>query len=210
MTPEETPPAPATVSPPTPLSLRERKKLKTLRTIRREAFRLFAEQGYEATTVDQIADAAEVSPSTFFRYFPTKEDVVLDDDYNPAMAEALRARPADEPVIDSIRHVLADSVGELLHHDREELLIRTRLTYNDPAIRARSMDELLRSEAEVAAIIADRTGRRKTDLDVRCAAAAIIAVSAAVVRHWVEGDGTEDLTALYDTQLGLLSSGLRL
>jgi AcrR family transcriptional regulator len=202
MSPEETPAA--------PLSLRERKKLKTLRTIRREAFRLFAEQGYEATTVHQIADAAEVSPSTFFRYFPTKEDVVLDDDYNPAMADALRSRPADEPVVESIRHALAASVGELLQQDREELVIRTRLTYNDPAIRARSMDELMRSEAEVAAMIAGRTGRPDNDLEVRCAAAAIIAVSAAVVRHWVEGDGTEDLTSLYDTQLGLLAAGLRL
>ncbi|WP_329116635.1 acyl-CoA-like ligand-binding transcription factor [Streptomyces sp. NBC_01465] len=204
MSPKETPAVSA------PLSLRERKKLKTLRTIRREAFRLFAEQGYEATTVDQIADAAEVSPSTFFRYFPTKEDVVLDDDYNPAMAEALRARPADEPVIESIRQALTDSVGELLQHDREELMIRTRLTYNDPAIRARSMDELVRSEAEVAAMIADRTGRPESDLEIRCAAAAIIAVSSAVIRHWVEGDGQENLSALYDTQLGLLAAGLRL
>jgi len=62
--------------------LRERKKAKTRAAIRREAMRLFREQGYEETTVEQIAEAAEVSPSTFFRYFPTKEDVVLQDDFD--------------------------------------------------------------------------------------------------------------------------------
>lgn len=61
----------------------------------------------------------------------------------------------------------------------------------------------------VAALIAERTGRGGDDLDVHCAAAAIIAVSTAVVRHWVEGDGTQDLVALYDRQFAALAGGLR-
>jgi AcrR family transcriptional regulator len=63
-----------------PLGLRERKKIKTRQAIRREAFRLFDAHGFAATTVEQIADAAEVSPSTFFRYFPSKESLLLADD----------------------------------------------------------------------------------------------------------------------------------
>src|SRR5664280_638338 len=74
--------------------LRERKKAKTRWAIQEHALRLFAEQGYEATTVDQIAAAAEISPSTFFRYFPTKEDVVAYDAFDPVMLEAWRAQPA--------------------------------------------------------------------------------------------------------------------
>jgi AcrR family transcriptional regulator len=66
---------PAASSPPTGLG--ERKKIRTRQTVRREAFRLIEENGYAATTVEQIAEAAEVSPSTFFRYFPTKESVLL-------------------------------------------------------------------------------------------------------------------------------------
>jgi AcrR family transcriptional regulator len=190
------------------LGLRERKKRQTRDRVRREAYRLFAEHGYEATTVDQIAEAAEISPSTFFRYFPTKEDVVIQDEYDPALVKALRARPTGEPIVDAILHSLRGPLGQLLEQDREELLLRTRISFTDPAIRARSVGEQERSEAELAAIIAERSGRDATDLDVKCAAAAIIAVFTTLVRHWVEGGGTEDLAQLYERHLPLLSHGL--
>lgn len=190
--------------------LRERKKAKTRLAIRHAAYRLFAEQGYEATTVDQIAAAAEVSPSTFFRYFPAKEDVILSDEYDSALVDALAARPADEPVLLSLRHSMTDSLGLVLEADREELFTRIRLSFTDPGIRARAMDEQLRNQDAVAAAVADRTGRDAAELDVRCAAAAIIAVSMTVMRHWVDGGGTEDLAALYDRQLTTLFEGLRL
>src|SRR5215217_5826945 len=85
------------------LSLRERKQVKTRRTIQEPALRLCTEQGYDATTVEQIAEAAEVSPSTFFRYFPTKEDVVVTDEYDPVMAEIYRAQSADLSPIEALR-----------------------------------------------------------------------------------------------------------
>ena len=204
-TPVVTAPQPA----PAVGGLRARKKQQTRDSIRRHAYRLFAEHGYEATTVDQIAAAAEVSPSTFFRYFPAKEDVVHADDYNPMFAEALRSRPADEPVMDSIRLTLAESFDRTLGADREELLLRTRLTLTDPAVRAGAMDEQLRSQADVAAMISERTGRPADDLDVAAAAAAIIGVSMAVVHHWAERDGAPDLAALYDRQFARLAEGLR-
>ncbi|MCX4403616.1 TetR family transcriptional regulator [Streptomyces sp. NPDC059837] len=191
-----------------PLGLRERKKQKTRERIRHEAYRLFAEHGYEATTVDQIADAAEVSPSTFFRYFPTKEDVVIQDEYDPALAQALRARPADEPIVEAIVSSLKGPMGQMLQQDREDLLLRTRLTFSDPAIRARNVAEQERSERTIADLIAERTGRAPGDLEVKCAAAAIIAVFTALVRHWAESDGQEDLAALYERHLPLLSRGL--
>ncbi|MFF4693622.1 TetR family transcriptional regulator [Streptomyces sp. NPDC001307] len=191
-----------------PLGLRERKKQKTRERIRREAYRLFAEHGYEATTVDQIADAAEISSSTFFRYFPTKEDVVIQDEYDPALADAIRSRPAGEPIVDAILSSLKGSLGAMLQQDREDLLLRTRITFNDPAIRARNMAEQERSERAMAEVIAERTGRNAADLEIKCAAAAIIAVFTTLVRHWVEGDGKENLAALYERHLPLVSRGL--
>ncbi|MFI6876036.1 TetR family transcriptional regulator [Streptomyces sp. NPDC050400] len=194
-------------TPTKPPGLRERKKQQTRQRIREEAYRLFAERGYEATTVDEIAAAADISPSTFFRYFPSKEDVVTQDEYDPALAEALRARPADEPTVEAIRAALVGPLGELLDGDREQLLLRTRITFTDPEIRARSVAEQERSEAVLAEVIAERSGRDAHDLEVKCAAAAIIAVFTTLMRHWVEGDGKEDLLALYDRHLQLLSRG---
>ncbi len=83
--------------------LRERKKQRTRWAIQEHALRLFAENGYEATTVDQIAAAAEISPSTFFRYFPTKEDLVVQDQYDDLLAAAMKAAPAELGPVGAIR-----------------------------------------------------------------------------------------------------------
>ena len=91
--------------------LRERKKARTRVTIREHALRLFREQGYHATTVEQIAAAAEVSPSTFFRYFPTKEDVVLQDDMDIRLVESLARQPSDRTPIAAVRGRAAGSLG---------------------------------------------------------------------------------------------------
>src|SRR5882757_3838028 len=104
-------PADTTAKPP---GLRERKKIQTRQAIRSAAYRLFTEQGYDATPVDRIAAAADVSPSTVFRYFPTKEDIVLTDEYDDEMAQDLRNRPADEPPLLSVRAVLHEAVARIL------------------------------------------------------------------------------------------------
>src|ERR1700681_961727 len=83
--------------------LRERKKARTRASLREHALRLFREQTYQGTTVEQIAAAAEVSPSTFFRYFPTKEDIVLQDDMDTRMIEALERQPAGLGPVTAVR-----------------------------------------------------------------------------------------------------------
>src|SRR4029079_542429 len=86
--------------------LRERKKQKTRWAIQEHALRLFAEQGYDATTIDQIAAAAEVSPSTFFRYFPTKEDLVIADEYDAVLVEGLRNQPPEVSPVEAMRQAI--------------------------------------------------------------------------------------------------------
>src|SRR5216683_5589628 len=93
--------------------LRERKKARTRAAIRQHALRLFDEQGYAETTVEQIAEAAEVSPSTFFRYFPTKEDVVLQDDYDELMVESFRAQPPELTPLQAMRAAIREVIGHL-------------------------------------------------------------------------------------------------
>src|SRR5215831_3477438 len=92
-----------------PCGLRERKKARTRAAIREHALRLFREQGYQRTTVEQIAAAAEVSPSTFFRYFPTKEDLILQDDMDTRMVEAFERQPAGLGPIPAVRAALREA-----------------------------------------------------------------------------------------------------
>ncbi|HEX9527041.1 MAG TPA: TetR family transcriptional regulator, partial [Streptosporangiaceae bacterium] len=86
-----------------PEGLRERKKARTRAAIREHALRLFRENGYQQTTVEKIAEAAEVSPSTFFRYFPTKEDLILQDDMDTKMVEAFERQPPGLGPVAAIR-----------------------------------------------------------------------------------------------------------
>src|SRR5215470_8433957 len=137
------------VTPPAPiadryagLGLRERKKLRTRVAIRRATYRLMARQGYEATTVEQIAEAAEVSPSTVFRYFPTNEDIVLTDEYDPLLADLLRSRPADEPPLESLRHVILTGLDFMMRDERDEMVHRSRLMVEVPAVRARMTESM--------------------------------------------------------------------
>src|ERR1700741_5306881 len=96
-----------------PLGLRERKKIKTRQAIRREAFRLIEENGYAATTVEQIADAADVSPSTFFRYFPSKESLLLADDLDPLVMAAFDAQPPELSPSQAIRRAYETTMDGL-------------------------------------------------------------------------------------------------
>src|SRR3954466_1872858 len=110
-----------------PDGLRERKKAKTRAAIRDHALRLFRENGYQRTTCEQIAAAAEVSPATFFRYFPTKEDVVLQDDYDPLMAAAVAARPRRERPFQAVRRALGETLAQLPEQEMTLVHERTRL-----------------------------------------------------------------------------------
>src|SRR6476660_5668072 len=93
--------------------LRERKRTRTRLMIQTEALRLFDEKGYAQATVEEIADAAAISPRTFFRYFPSKEDVVIWDEYDPRALDLLTSRPDDEPLAEAFRAVLRETLGGL-------------------------------------------------------------------------------------------------
>jgi len=116
---------------------RQRKKNATRDRIRASALRLFGEQGYDATTVEQIAAAAGVSHMTFFRYFPTKEDVALSDSYDPLIAGLLGQTPATWPLTERIRAALLQGLRQLYDADRDTLLAQNKLIVSTPALRER-------------------------------------------------------------------------
>lgn len=191
------------------LPLRERKKLKTRRAIQEHAMRLFTEHGYDGTTVEQIADAAEVSPSTFFRYFPTKEDVVLTDEYDELMEDLFQARPADEPVVESLRQVMHQLLTEMYASDTEHLLARVKLIYSVPALRARLMDHN-RTHGNIEALIGERIGRPADALEIKLFVGAFLGLLQVVILTWVEDGGTAPLPALIENAFDFLQAGLPL
>jgi AcrR family transcriptional regulator len=191
------------------LGLRERKKLKTRMTIREATYRLIMDQGYDATTVEQIAEAAEVSPSTVFRYFPTKEDIVLTDEFDPVLERELRARPADESIIDSLRHVIGHSLQLALGTDDPEVSrLRTRLQVEVPAVRSRMMESMSVTGQMVCRVLAERTGRDAGDLEVRVYAMSVVGALMEATMYWAEHGHEGDLRDLAMRALDTLRSGL--
>lgn len=193
-----------------PMGLRERKKLRTRVAIRKATYRLIAEQGYDATTIEQIAEAAEVSPSTVFRYFATKEDIVLTDEYDPIMEASLRSRPADEPPLLSVRVMMIESLSSFIDMESEELRQRTRLMVEVPAIRARMTETMSDTAKILSQVLADRTGRSADDLQIRVFIAAVLGALREVTLYWGEQGQTGDLVAMINEALDTLEGGLLL
>ena len=189
--------------------LRERKKARTRATIQACALRLFREQGYDATTIEQIIAAADVSETTFFRYFPTKEDVVLQDDYDPQLIRAFQAQPPQLAVIPALRAAFATAFASMTAQQRAEQNERITLTFTVPRLRAAMLDQISQAVQLLARAMAERAGRQPGDLTVRAVAGAIagavVAVSAAVT-----DDPDADLPALIDQAIAHLEPGLTL
>ncbi|HWY00415.1 MAG TPA: TetR family transcriptional regulator [Mycobacterium sp.] len=150
-----------------PLGLRERKKIKTRQAIRRAAFRLIDGNGYAATTVEQIAEAAEVSPSTFFRYFPSKESLLLADDLDPLILAAFEAQPPDLSLIQAFRRSYEAVMAHLPSDQLEFENTRQRLMFSIPELKAAMYDEYYRTVNVMAEAISRRIGRPASDFEVR-------------------------------------------
>ena len=137
---------------------RERNRLRTHDTLRDAALARFAAQGFEATTVDQIADDADVSVRTFFRYFPCKEAVLFGAEHWEPMLDVLRDRPAGEPLLASLR-ALADMSwhgGAASGEARREL--RAELIRTNPSVAAYAREQVAAAEPEIALLAAARLG----------------------------------------------------
>ena len=191
-------------------SLRERQKAKTRAAIQHEALRLFGEHGYEATTIEQIARAAEVAPSTCFRYFPAKEDLVLSDDYDHLIIVALQAQPADLGPVQAVRRALRDAFAGLSQDELADMHKRAQLALAVPELRAATLYRLTEAIQQITALVARQTLRPEDDFAVRNLAGAILGVMISAEFSWAEHPEGHDLAALLDDALAHLESGLPL
>jgi AcrR family transcriptional regulator len=190
------------------LSLRERKKIKTREAIRTATYELIKEQGYDATTIEQIAERAEVSPSTVFRYFPTKEDIVLTDEYDPLMLEELRARPAGESWMDSVRYVMHKAIDAMMAEDPEVVRTRAHLAVQVPAIRSRMVESMSETGRLLRAALAERSGLHPDSLEVRVYAMSLVGGLMEVNMSWAENGFKDELRDMVDRALDVLEHGL--
>ena len=184
---------------------RQRKKLATRERIRTCALRLFQQQGYEATTVEQIAAAAGVSHVTVFRYFPTKEDVALADSYDPLIVEWLRQTPATQPLIERIRAALVKGLRQFDDADRDMLLAQNKLIVSTPALRERLWASQLTTQQAVLQALDAEDQDISGGFTTRVMIAASLAAATTAVLSWVESDGTLDLPDLIQQALDTLA-----
>ncbi|MEU3251681.1 TetR family transcriptional regulator [Streptomyces sp. NPDC006997] len=202
------------------IGLRERKKRRTRDALVRAALELFTEQGYERTTVDEIAEAVEVSQRTFFRYFAGKEEAAL---ALQALAEehfvaAVRARPPHEPPMEALRRAILEGWDTI--SDAIEAVVPVKLhlrmwrvVESTPVLLAAHLRRAMETEELVTRVIAEREGLdADTDPRPRVAVAVFSGVIRATERQWgADGDfsvpAIRALTARYLDQVGPALAG---
>lgn len=189
------------------LGLRERRKQATRRALELAALRLFARDGFDATTVEAIAAEAEVSTRTFFRYFAAKEDVL-----NPMRAirqEQLRAEVLDQPDGDDLLLLAVEGLCRLapdMEAERELTELWSRAAATSVALRGRLYDVLRSWDAILLDVLAERSGRSADDPAVVAVAATAASLWQRAVERWLhDADPSADLAG----HLRALHEGLR-
>jgi AcrR family transcriptional regulator len=191
--------------------LRERKKARTREALRDTAMELFSRQGFDGTTVEEIADACEVSPRTFFRYFPTKEDVLFAD--ADARRERLLACLADQPARMPTFAALEAAMRTLAldyRDDRAALVARHRILDESPQLQAYKAESQRGWEAAVADALERRTAEHGTPAareDLQLLTAVATAALRVSLDAWVADADGPDLDALLDRAFGRLAAG---
>ncbi|MGI5163768.1 TetR family transcriptional regulator [Spirillospora sp. CA-253888] len=185
--------------------LRELKKARTKAVIQREAVRLFREQGYDATTVEQVAAAAEVAPSTVFRYFPTKPDLVFADDYDLPFVLMFQAQPPDLTPVQAERGAIRDVLAGMSEQELTTARERWMLILSEPELLGAGFANIDRSMGIMAEQVAKRAGRDPGDPAVSAYAGAVFGVMLKVSLEWAKDPGM-DFAAALDEALGFLDA----
>ena len=193
------------------VGLRERKKARTREALQEAAMGLFSRQGFDHTTIEEIADACEVSPRTFFRYFPTKEDVLFADGEarRARLLAVIAERPASEPpfvALSEAMRTLADDYRD----DRDALVARFQIVGASPHLQAYKAEHQHGWEADVVDVLARRalaTGSSVSRDELQLVTAVATAALRVALDAWVADATTTDLDALLDHAFGRLAAG---
>jgi len=186
--------------------LRQRRRMRTKALVQSEALALFAERGYDQTSVEDIADAAAISPRTFYRYFACKEDVVLWDEYDELPPQDLwDARPGEDGFTVMVRCLQALTT-QLYNKGPDRLLARTKLSYTVPEIRARFVTQQIDSLGPYYTQLCNALGLSADDLRLAVPVAAAFSAMLVAMEHWQRHDGAEDLPHLMHEAIATLTA----
>lgn len=192
-----------------PVTLWDRTRQLASQDILKTALRLFTEQGYDGTTVAQIAREAGVSQRTLFRYFGTKEELLGGDQdrFGRVLAETVGGQPAETGVWEALRAGVAAVLA--LHESREEALERFRLLHHTASLRAGWLEKQLRFQEDLLPLVEGRMGTAQGSADpsARAVVATAFACLDAATATWLAGDGEDDLMDLYDRCLAAVRGG---
>jgi AcrR family transcriptional regulator len=179
--------------------LRERKKIKTRLAIEDVALSLFESQGYDATTTEEIAARAEVSTTTFFRYFPTKAEILLGDHglHLPALLQAILDRPGDESDLEAFRCAVQQEWVAAV--DPQRAARKARIVATSDALTGLSLHRGHRWLDGIVEALAQRNGRSVDD--ERCSLSARVGLEAlgSAVDRWIADEGDGELSEYIDT-----------
>ena len=158
---------------------------RTHEALRLAALEAFAEQGYDAAATAQIAQRAEVSEMTLFRHFPTKEALLLDDPFDPLMAESVRARPEHEPAMQALAQGIRHAWGQLDGESTEALRVVLRIVAGTPTLQGAIERN---SEKTIAALVDALTDRGVDKTQARVAATAMIGGLSVALLDWAQSE----------------------
>ena len=191
------------------VGLRERNKRERRRRLEDLAIELFERDGFEKTTIEQIAGAAEIAPRTFFSYFATKDDLVLADytDRLDRILHELDQRPSDEPAWEALRASFA-AVADDYAAEADRLRRRFTIMAANPSVFARSLQLQAGWEQALTERLATRAGTGADDLRPRLLAATALAVMRASLQHWLTNGQATPLPDLVQRAFDQLGRGL--
>jgi AcrR family transcriptional regulator len=174
--------------------------------VQRCAVRLFAEEGFAQVSVERVAHEAEVSPVSVYRWFGTKERLVLWDEYDPAILEAVAERLEGLAPLEAVRAAVVSELDRVYDADRDLVLARTKLIHREPALLAAARDDARLLELALREVFAS-VGVGADDL-VRCVLAAVaVSVLVVAVEAWQEHDGRVPLARFVDEGFAVLAEG---
>lgn len=187
--------------------LRERKRIAAMHRIQSVALDLFDAQGFDGVTVEQIAQLAEASPSSVYRYFGTKEQLVLWDEWDPQMERLVRAEAGDGGPLTAVRRAMQGVLAGLGEVDEARIRRRVRLMMTTPAIEAAAAGYTYALSESLGEVIGELLGRSAMDLEVQVLAHAGVGSALGALHHWYGTGFAEPLAEVLDQCFEILAAG---